>query len=61
MMKNGIMSSLSIEKTRKEFFVLVGGVSCFGVIVRSSSHIMECRLGRWGDLMEYMVRVIGNS
>ena len=29
-----IMSLLSIEKTRKECFVLVGGVNCFGVIVR---------------------------
>ena len=56
-----IMSLLSIEKTRKECFVLVGGVNCFGVIVRSSSQITGCRLDRWEDLMEYMVRVIGNS
>ena len=33
------MSLLSIEKTRKECFVLVGGVNCFSVIVRSSWHI----------------------
>ena len=52
-----IMSLLSIEETRKECFVLVGGVNCFGVIVRSSSHITGCRLDRWEDLMEYMVRV----
>ena len=56
-----IMSLLSIEKTRKECFDLVGRVNCFGVIVRSSSHITEWRLDRWEDLMEYMVRVIGNS
>ena len=56
-----IMSLLSIEKTRKECFVLVGGVNCFGVIVRLSSHITRCRLDRWEDLMEYMVWVIGNS
>ena len=56
-----IMSSLSNEKTTNERFVLVGGVKCFGVIVRPSSHITECRLYRWEDLMEYMVRVIGNS
>ena len=55
-----IMSLLSIEKTKKEFFVLVGGVNCFGVIVRSSSHITGCRLDRWEDLMEYMVWVTGN-
>ena len=56
-----IMSLLSIEKTKKEYFVLVGGVNCFGVIVLSSSHITGRRLDRWEDLMEYMVRVIGNS
>ena len=56
-----IMSLLGIEKTRKEYFVLVERVNCFGVIVRSSSHITGCRLDRWEDLMEYMVRVIGNS
>ena len=56
-----IMSLLSIEMTRKECFVLVGGVNCFGVIVRSSSHVTGCRFDRWEDLMEYMVRVIGNS
>ena len=56
-----IMSLLSVEKTRKEFFVLVGRVNCFGVIVRLSSHITGRRLDRWEDLMEYMVRVIGNS
>ena len=54
------MRLLSIEKTRKEFFVLVEEVNCFGVIVRSSSHITGCRPDRWEDLMEYMVRVIGN-
>ena len=54
------MSLLSIEKTREECFVLVGGVNCFGAILRSSSHIKGCRLDRWEDLMEYMVRVIGN-
>ena len=27
----------------------------FGVLVRSSPHIMGCRLDRWEDLMEYMV------
>ena len=48
-----IMSLLSIERTRKECFVLVGEVNCFGVIVPSSSNITECRLGRWEDLMEY--------
>ena len=37
------MSLLSIEKTRKKCFVLVG-VNCFGVILRSSPYIMECRL-----------------
>ena len=31
-----IMSLLSIEKTRKECFVLVRGVNCFGVIVISN-------------------------
>ena len=56
-----IMSLLSIEKTRKECFILVGRVNCFGVIVRLSSHITGCRLDRWEGLMEYMVRVIGNS
>ena len=56
-----IMSLLSIEKTRKECFVLVGRVNCFGVIVSSSSHITGCRLDRWEDLMEYMLRVSGNS
>ena len=56
-----IMSLLSIEKTKEECFVSVGGVNCFGVIVRSSSHITGCRLDTWEDLMEYMVRVIGNS
>ena len=56
-----IMSLLSIEKTRKECFVLVGGVNCFGVIVRLYSLIMGCRFDRWEDLMEYMVRVTGNS
>ena len=55
------MSLLSIEKRKKECFVLVGGANCFSVIVRSSSHITGCRLDRWEDLMEYMVRVIGNS
>ena len=39
-----IMSLLSIEKTKKECFVCVGGVNCFGVIVLSSSHITEGRL-----------------
>ena len=47
-----IMSLLSIEKTRKECFFLVGGANCFGVIVRSSLHITGCRLDRWKDLME---------
>ena len=56
-----IMSLLSIEKTRKECFVLVGGVNCFGVMLRSSSHITECRLDRLEDLVEYIVRVTGNS
>ena len=28
-----VMSSLSIEKTREECFVLVGRVNCFGVIL----------------------------
>ena len=41
-----IMSLLSIEKTKKEYFVLVGGVNCFGVIVLSSSHITGRRLDR---------------
>ena len=41
------MSLLSIEKMRKECFVLVGGVNCFGVIVLSSSHITGCGLDRW--------------
>ena len=53
--------SLSIEKTKKECFVLEGGVNCFGVNVRSSSSITGCRLDWWEDLMEYMVRVAGNS
>ena len=44
-----VKSLLSIEKTRKECFVMLGGVSCFGVIVRSSLY------SRWKDLMEYMV------
>ena len=52
---------LSIEKTREECFVLVGGLNCFGIIVRSSSHITGCRLDRWEDLMKYMVRVTGDS
>ena len=56
-----IMSLLSIEKTEKECLVLVGGVNCFGVIVRSSSHLTGCRLDWWKDLMDYVVRVIGNS
>ena len=47
-----IRSLLSIEKKRKKFFVLVGGVNCFGVIVRSSPNIMRCRLDWWEDLME---------
>ena len=51
---------LSIEKTREECFVLVGRVNCFGVIVRSSSHITGCRLDRWEDLMKYTVQVTGN-
>ena len=55
-----IMSLLSIEKTRKECFVLIG-VNCFGVIVRSSSHITGFRLDKWEDLIEYMVHVIGTS
>ena len=55
-----IVSLLSIEKTMKECFVLVGGVNCFGVIVPSSSLITGFRLGRWEDLMKYMVRVTGN-
>ena len=55
------MSLLSIEKTREECFVLVRGVNCFGVIVLSFLHITVCRLDRWEDLIEYMVRVIGNS
>ena len=55
-----IMRLLSIEKTRKECFVLVARLNCFGVIVRSSSHITGCRLDRWEDLIQYMVRVIGN-
>ena len=32
--------------------------NCFGVIVRSSPHIMGCRFDWWKDLMEYMVRVM---
>ena len=55
------MILVSIEKTKKECFVLVGGVNCFGVSARSSSHITGCRFDRWEDLMSYMVRVIGNS
>ena len=54
-----IMSLLSIEETRKKCFVLVGGVNCFGAIVRSSSHITGSRLDRWEDLIEYRLRVIG--
>ena len=49
-----IMSLLSIEKTKKERFVLVGRVNWFGVIVRLYSHITGCRLNRWEDLMEYI-------
>ena len=56
-----IMNLLSIEKKRKKCLVLVGGVNCFGVIVRLSSHTMRCRLDRWEDLIEYMVRVTGNT
>ena len=52
-----IMSLLSIEKTRKECFVLVG-VKCFGVIVRLYSHITGCRLDRWEDLMEYIFFIV---
>ena len=52
-----IMSLMSIEKVRKEGFVLVREVKCF---VRSSPHITGFRFDRWKDLMEYMVRVIGN-
>ena len=55
------MSLLSSEKTRKECFVSVERVNCFGVIVRSSSHITGCRIGRWKDLMENMGRLTGNS
>ena len=40
--------------------VLVGGVNCTNVIVHSSPHITRCRLDRWENLIEYMVRVIGN-
>ena len=47
-----IMSLLSIEKKREECFVLVGGVHNFGVIVRSSPHIMKYRFDWWEDLME---------
>ena len=50
-----------IKKTSEECFVLVGRVNCFGVTVRLPAHIMGCRLDRWEDLMEYMVRVTGNS
>ena len=39
-------------------FVLVRGVNCFGVIVRSSPHVTGFRLDCWEDLMEYM-RVTG--
>ena len=56
-----IMSLLSIEKTRKECFVLLGRVNCFGVVVRLSLYITGCRLDRWEGLMRYMVRVTGNS
>ena len=55
-----IMSLFSIEKTRIECFVLVLEVTFFGVIVRSSSHITGCRLDKWEDLIEYIVRVTGN-
>ena len=47
-----VMSLLRIEKTRKECFVLVGRVNCFGVIVRLSPHTMGGRLDWWEDLME---------
>ena len=40
-----IMSLLSIEKTREECFVLVGGVNCFGVIVPSSMCFSEKNKG----------------
>ena len=56
-----IMSLLSNEKTRKECFVLLGRVNCFGVVVRLSPYITGCRLDRWEGLMRYMVRVTGNS
>ena len=56
-----IMSLLSIEKTKKECFLMVERVHCFSSIVSSSSHITGCRLDRGEDLMEYMVRVTGNS
>ena len=39
----------------------LGKSKFFGVIVRFSSHITGCRLDRWEDLMEYMVRITGNS
>ena len=45
------MSLLSIEKTKKDCFVLVEVVNCFGVSMRSSLHITGCRLDRWEDLM----------
>ena len=48
-------------RRRGRNFVLVGGLNCFGVIVRSSSHIMGCRLDKWEDLMEYMVQVVGEE
>ena len=40
---------------------MVERVHCFSSIVSSSSHITGCRLDRGEDLMEYMVRVTGNS
>ena len=48
-----------------EFFIWlmlieVYGVNCFSVNGRSSSCITGCRLEKWENPMEYMVRVTGN-
>ena len=48
-------------KTREECFVLVERVDCWSVIVCLSLNITGCRLERWEGLMEYMVRITGNS
>ena len=72
--KKSIKKLFKLKTMNNEYYERIeyleddGGMFClgwrskfFGVIVRLSSHITGCRLDRWEDLMEYMVRVTGNS